>query len=324
MKAEEGITREVRSAVDAACQEFGVDRVIFRSSVEADWDGLVDVMPTVVSRNNWFSLLWNLSAVRWMAENPEILNYARSEGVSYDPAKVTISMAPYLGDPTPVKPRFTYTQHPNVSGGYQVDESDLRDLNGGGYYGLHHTSEFYSPKKDIERSRYPFHEKIREKANQVLGNGILDPNTSYQVEGGIDGRERAWVFQMREFAVNKISKKDFVRATSFVGVNARPRVLTVCKGDDISVYKKFEAENPETDYALIVKTSSLPLKITDQPSQRMIAYGVANSGPALSHNNTRMVQAVLGRGGVANLMVGHRFDGARTGDKIRTDDFLAY
>lgn len=305
-------TRENMRGVQAACRESGTDKVIVRTSEQADWAGMVDTMPTVVCEKGWAGLGWGIKRViekvRQQCHDPGILEYARREGNGYDPNRVTISVAPYVR-PTRSTPQMVVTEHPNEKGTNLVDLA-WPDAPGSSHFD--HSSFDYVDGNNLS---YDWNEDVSEALAQsalklqrwATEAGVLSGNEAFQFEGGLIPGGRAKLFQIRHLAERRVA--NFQLDQNAAGTRRRfgitPEegvVLRVARVGERKKFRDFEVQNPGVNYLLGVERTTEPLKITDQPTS-MRAY--MGDRAALSHQNTRFVQMSLeDPNGVSAIAVG--------------------
>lgn len=312
-----------RRAVLAACKDMGTDRVIVRTSEQADWDGMVDAMPTIVTGNWALSIMRAISKVRSRCENASVLKYAEREGGGYDPGRVTVSIAPHIQS-SRESPRTLVTQHPTLEGAHLVDLSSPAPLPGSDDHFANQSFDYDGDDKlkwayTIEDGEVYARQALQ--LAQIIGqSGILPLHEAFQFEGGMfEGKAK--LFQIRKLADKRKAEFELTdrgRQIRHFGITPPDGVtLDVARIGSREGYAHFEADNPDKDYLLIVDRGTESLNISEQPSDRMKGYATKGT-PALSHQSTRFVQMALRQEhGVSSLFNRRLPEGIRHGDSVR-------
>lgn len=337
LDVQEKTTWATRWAIKAACKDAGLPkRVIVRTSEQADWAGLVDVMPTIpeVKPSIW-TLNSQIGRVRKGCYADDIMAYADKEGGGYDPDNVSISITPDIGR---AGTRVIITEHPNLEDVVLVDFCEFYggevssmkysslDFDHGQLQDTHHIRAITST--GLARFK-PLAERALELSRRVRETGWFADDVALQLEGALLGDADDLLFQVRllaerrmaDFEIegdHKFSSGERYKYRTFGVTAPEGKVWTVASGGIRSVFANFEEEHPEASYLLAPENITNPLTLKDFPTN-MEAYMIKGyPKPALPHQNTRFVQMALRKGGVAMLEHLHmRPRGLSRGNKVR-------
>lgn len=301
-------------------------KVIVRTTNRQDWKGLVDAMPTQVSEIEFINQTVN-RAKKICLTDKDFLAYANAEAaeleVDFDPNATNFVFQEYF--PTsPDSPGFTFTEHPNQSDVSLVDFMFENDRGG-----IHHG--YFDLQGGIVKRTFgnatfaqafqPKIELVQNMITDIRETGEFDPLKALQYEGGIvDGQPK--LYQVREFADIKMSDKqsfedgNSVNYRNFGIVNGitTTRLTTDCIND----YLSLDSKDGEYIFEVFSGDGRVLPKGFPSKMKGFIFHGIT----AMSHKNTRFVQAVLRRGGFASL-IDDRF-GSKTGMKPYEDRVTAF
>jgi len=302
----EAFTYATWRKVMAACRDEGANRVILRTSQAADWQGMVDTMPTVVVGGGWtypyFAAKAAIDRLRLTCLDPRLIEYSTQEGTGYDPTGVTISLTPYLGAES-----YTVTEHPNQEGVVLVDYSVRDGVEPG--HDSHRRAD--NPQMDDLRSG------VLELRAWLRSLDLFPEDVALQIEQGWGGKS-VKLFQVKDFAA--VQRADFSLSENTPGILdqgvAQRRNFGVTGPEGLLVYRSSAREHrggmkdipaPHGPIAFWLNENTGPLTLEDY-NPNILAYVAAyHSNIALSHANTRFVQAALRKGGVARLTNGAGF-----------------
>lgn len=312
-----------------ACDFFETDKVIVRTSDPDDFWGLIDAMPTKIGKLTDVDRL--IEEVRAECRDPRIVGYSIREGGHYDPSRVTTSVAPLINGP-----RGLVTEHPNLP---DVTCVDLVYGDTAGHSGNAHSSEASHVSVDFLGDN-PLHiygehsdpskeaRKGLELGRLVRGSDAYSDSVALQYEYGM-WKDLSLLYQVKGFAYRRdtprspeeiravfdreeeMGLKGGRRGFRNFGITNEDGLVLPCprvKGQEEKdpgqfrgTFRNFEEKNPGVDYAAFLSSegSTHPLTLKDYFSY-MKAY-LPMPKPPLSHQNTRLAQICLKRGGVAFL-----------------------
>lgn len=274
-------------------------RVIIRQSNPLDFDGLVDVLETVICKPDEVHSV--LQRIETWTNVSDIIWYARREWLSYNPEETKILISPYI-----YGTRVTITEHPNIPGVILVDGStkhlypDPRNCPPDTSYDTG-PLRAYTTAPEYYKASEKLVKKIRE-------TGLFPDDITIQFEGVYESNwnTRTWglsLTQVRFFAKRK------KRETQEWWENAK---LFWVPGEKIKngISMKLGiahsiAEIGSTKY----NTPLLAVRHNSEMSHmaypwddvRYMVAGGMNYNRALGHNNTRPIQALLKRSGIVDI-----------------------
>ncbi len=309
----DAITPNIREMIAARCANFGSgEKVIARSSCEADFRRFVDVMPTI--HGNLGDLDRIIREIRAKCADPELLAYAAREGIAYDPKDVTISVAPYLEGH-----RGLVSEHPNLEKVRLVDiVCNDNDSSGNAHSdkASHFSFDFLENEHLSVYGNCGMH--LEEDArrgimlrNLVRDSGLFSDDIALQIEYVV-GRQQAFITQVKFFAdvketgcstaeMRKAFEQENSRGFRTFGITPEDGLVLPCvNAKRRNAFRNFESRRPGVPYAGYLDLDGLTPQLTLRDSfPFMMAYFADK--PPMSHNNFRPVQDVLRNGGVAFL-----------------------
>jgi len=313
-----------KHALALGCEFFETDEVIVRTSDRDDFWGLVDALPTKIGKLTDVDEL--VKEVREKCRDPRIVDYSRKERGFYDPKRVTTSVAPLIKGP-----RGLVTEHPNLPG---VTCVDLVYGDTEGHGGDAHSSEashvsvdflddsplyVYGEAKDLSKEVLNQARDGLAMSRLVRGSDSYSDSVALQAEYGL-WKGYSFLFQVKGFAYRRDTKRSseeirevFDREEGMkietgrrgfrnFGITKEEGLVLPCvRGEHRQAFRSFEEKRPGVPYAFHLGLDGLtaPLRIEDLP-ERMRAY-LPMPKPPLSHQNTRLAQSCLKKGGVAFL-----------------------
>jgi hypothetical protein len=336
------ITSKMRGACEFACEFFGTNNIVGRSSARDDINALVDTTPTEVG------ILENLDdlvrSVRDQCRNPLIAAYSRQEGGRYDPEEVTLSISPLLTIDEQIVLRGLITEHPNLPG---VSCVDLK------YGGVDHCSYGNSFSFDFLKGRalpvgMDFSSGPNVNIEQLENDAREGLVLSERVRAsGVFPRDKALQFEFAKWKkrngsgapelLGEVIEGDFLTQVKFFadkipsscsadeieavfnaenskgfrnfGITSRDGLVLPCvTGENRSVFRKFEKDHPGVPYAAHLSLEGLtqPLTLHDCLPRMMAHLPVPKA--SIDHKQSRPAMHCLANGGVAFLNNPHNIE----------------
>ncbi|MDP2103999.1 MAG: hypothetical protein Q8K26_03700, partial [Candidatus Gracilibacteria bacterium] len=276
------------------------DGIILRLSNPADWDGQVGTMPGSIRVRNLADIQKIIEKV-WInhrdREN-KLIEYGIKEGILYDSTKTTLSISPYLKGI-----RVTITEHPNrpLSSHIHVDTAEDFET-----FWLYKSGELNGLKGFADEKTTRIHETSKELLLKIRETAHFSDDRSYQFEA-IYSNDDIYLVQGRDFAKIQLvdTRMPNYRVYGCIDITKQYTAKLLHSNAHIGLNLEQESLIESTrDYALVILDNHSRDIGTLYPSSNDKAYLVplGDCNPALSHQNTRFVKAMLQKGGVANLV----------------------